>query len=192
VKLARHFNLLDLVVAIVVPIAIFLPPRETYGRDAARGTEAERIALATAEARTLVRPDDGVAVVELGQRLAAAGHLDWSVEATAELGARAEKSPSRWRMFLATSIAYADRLEPKESLAWAQRALEACHAVGTAACPTEDEIRVSAYIDHLDAGVKSGIDPRYDPQGFRAAGEQDLRWIQLKGSTTPEPTGTEP
>lgn len=190
VKIARHLNMLDLVVAIVVLVAVGLPPRPTYALDAAKGTDADRIALATAEARTQAHPDDGYAAAELGRRLTAAGHLDWAVEATAELGTRAEPAPTRWRALLATSVAYADRLQAVESLAWAKRALDACHQAGTVACPSEDEVRVETFVQHLDAGVRSGIDPRRDPEGFRAAGVDQMRWINLK-STGPA-SGTSP
>jgi hypothetical protein len=37
------------------------------------------------------------------------------------------------------------------------------------------------YQQHLDAGVKSGIDPHHDPRGFRKAGEAALRQIHLGG-----------
>jgi hypothetical protein len=181
VKLSRHLNLLDLVVAIVVAVAIFLPPRATYGQDAAKGTAVDRIALATAEAKAQAHADDGTMAIELGRTLTAAGHLDWAVEATAELAESARRSPARWRALLATSVAYAERLEAKEALDWAQRALEACH-LAPAACPTEDEIRVDLYVRHLDAGVRSGINPRHDPEGFRAAGVEELRAIFINGA----------
>jgi hypothetical protein len=174
VPIARHLNLLDLVVIIVVPVAIFLPARSTYAVDAAKGTDAERVALATAEATALAHPEDGLLAAELGRKMTAAGHLDWAVEATAELAERQVKSPSRWNTLLATSVAYAERLEAKEALAWAQRALEACHVVGTSYCPTHDEIRLDIYVRHLDAGVRSGIDPKRNPEGFRAAGAEAL------------------
>ena len=41
---------------------------------------------------------------------------------------------------------------------------------------------VSLYQQHLAAGIKSGIDPRIDPKGFREAGEAALRSIRLESS----------
>ena len=181
-RINRHLNLLDLVVIIVVAVAIFLPPRSTYALEAAKGTDADRIALATAEATALAHQDDGLAAAELGRRLTLAGHLDWAVEATAELAERQVTSPSRWSTLLATSVAYAERLEAKEALAWAQRALEACHVVGTNSCPTPDEIRLGIYVKHLDTGVRSGIDPKRDPEGFRAAGAEGLMPVYINGT----------
>lgn len=181
-QINRHLNLLDLVVVIVVAVAIFLPPRETYALDAAKGSDADRVALATAEATALAHPDNGQAAADLGRRLTAAGHLDWAVEASAELAAREVKSPSRWYALLATSTAYAERLEAKDALEWAQRALEACHLAGTTYCPTDDEIRLDIYVRHLDAGVRSGIDPKRNPEGFRAKGAEGLMPVYINGT----------
>jgi len=44
------------------------------------------------------------------------------------------------------------------------------------------------YQQHLDAGVKSGIDPKVDPQGFRRAGEAGLRHIRIGPSVPQAPT----
>ena len=38
---------------------------------------------------------------------------------------------------------------------------------------------MTLYQEHLDAGVKSGVDPKRDPKGFRAAGENAVRSIRL-------------
>ena len=46
------------------------------------------------------------------------------------------------------------------------------------------------YQQHLEAGVKSGIDPHRDPHGFRRAGESALRQIHLGGGHDKERTGT--
>jgi hypothetical protein len=38
---------------------------------------------------------------------------------------------------------------------------------------------MTLYEEHLEAGVKSGVDPKRDPKGFRAAGENAVRSIRL-------------
>jgi hypothetical protein len=87
---------------------------------------------------------------------------------------------------LATSVAYADELDAVPSLDYANRALAACQTArehGDAeACPDPEEVRMELYQQHLDAGVKSGIDPRKGPAAaaaFRRAGEAALRQIRL-------------
>ena len=182
-------SLLDVVVVIVAAVAIFLPPREMYALDAAKGTPADRAALALAEARVRAHPEDGAQAAELARLLTATGHRDWAVEAAAEASATASRE-TKWRALLATSVAYAERLEAGDALLWAQRALEACHAAA-AACPTEEEVRMDIFVRHLDAGVRSGINPKRDPEGFRAASQGEIRSIYLKGGTPPSvPAGS--
>ncbi|HLL24605.1 MAG TPA: hypothetical protein VK427_20880, partial [Kofleriaceae bacterium] len=144
----------------------------------------DRFELALAEARMLVRPDDGTTVDELARRLGEAGFKDWAIEAALDGSERAKASPSRWRALLAASVAYVERIDVIPALDYANRALAACESAretgGQAACPSWEEVRMRIYHQHLDAGVKSGIDPRLDPLGFRAAGESGIRQIRLK------------
>jgi hypothetical protein len=91
---------------------------------------------------------------------------------------RARGAPSEWRALLAASIAYVDRLDVTAALDYANRALVTCQAM-QGGCPSWEEVRMKLYHQHLDAGVKSGIDPRRDPKGFRAAGEGAVRTIRL-------------
>jgi hypothetical protein len=181
-------NLVDLVVVIIVAVAIFLPPREMYAVDAAKGTADDKAALALAEAKYLAHPDDGELGAELARRLTAAGHQDWAVEAAA-LASRTASDATKWRALLATSVAYAERLEAGEALECAKRALDACHGAA-AACPSEEEVRMDIYVRHLDAGVRSGKDPRRDPEGFRAASQGEIRSIYLKGGLPPGQVGS--
>ena len=85
----------------------------------------------------------------------------------------------------------------KDGLDYANRALAACAAArekgDAAACPTAEEIRMQLYQQALDAGVKSGKDPRHDPIGFRNAGLSGLRQIRIYGSPvqgSPVPAGS--
>jgi hypothetical protein len=200
--LSRFVGLVDLAVATVVLVMIVLPPREMYASAAQKATPADQFALALAEARTMAHPDDGAAVDELARRLGAAGFKDWAIEAAVRGSERAPSSPTRWRALLATSVAFVDRLDVVPALDYANRALAACQSVETpqdgrpAACPSWEQIRMKLYQQHLDAGVKSGIDPRRGPEAakaFRRAGESALRQIHLgghdveRGSATPAP-----
>jgi hypothetical protein len=185
-KVPSFIGLVDVIVAIVVVFAVVLPPREMHAEAPSKGTEAARFALALAEARTLAHPGDGALIDDLSHQLGGAGFKDWAVEAAQRGTARAqaERSPSTWRAMLATSVAYVDRLDVVPALAYANDALTACTAVqqgGGGACPTWEEVRMRAYQQHLDAGVKSGIDPHRDPLGFRAAGERGLRTVRIGG-----------
>jgi hypothetical protein len=182
----RYVGLVDLGVATVVAVAIFLPPREMYASAAIKGDDAQQFALAVAEARTISHPGDGQATEDLARKLGEAGMKDWAIEVAARGSERAKDSPTRWRALLATSVAYVDQLDVVPALEYADMALAACDTArehgAEAACPSPDQVRMQLYQAHLDAGVKSGIDPRKGPAAaaaFRRAGESVLRQIRL-------------
>ena len=177
-QITRVLSLTDLVVLVVVAVALFLPPRPVTAAAVDRLDAETHLALAFAEARSRAHPDDGQAVYDLSRRLGEAGQLDWSVQVAAAAAERAAGSPTRWRAELATSVAHADRLEVNEALEWANRSLASCATAGETACPSWEQVRVELYQRHLDAGVKSGIDPRKDPRAFREAGEAALRRVR--------------
>lgn len=199
-RLSRYVGFIDLGVAAVVLVTLVLPAREMYASAVGAGSDAEQFALALAEARTMARPDDGAATDELSRRLGAAGEKDWAIEVAVRGSERARSSPTRWRALLAASVALVDRLDVVPALDYVNRALSACgdHPEG---CPSWEQIRMQLYQEHLDAGVKSGIDPHRGPeaaQAFRRAGESALRQIHLGGrgaeraaAGAPAPGGTD-
>ena len=182
-QLSRFVGLIDLGVATVVLVTIVLPAREMYASAAQKGTEAEQFALALAEARTMAHPDDGAAIDDLSRRLGAAGFKDWAIEVALHGSERAKQSPTRWRALLATSVAFVDRLDVVPALDYVNRALSACEDQ-QAACPSWEQVRMKIYQQHLDAGVRSGIDPHRGPkaaEAFRHAGERAVRSIHIGG-----------
>ena len=187
-QLPRFVGLVDLGVATIVLVAVVLPAREMYADPAVKGTDAARFALAFAEACTVAHPDDGAIVDDLARRLGTAGFKDWAIEAAVHGAERAKQSPSEWRALLAASVAYVDKREVIPALDFANRALSACEAQIQAdgQCPSWEQIRMKLYQQHLDAGVKSGIDPHTNPVGFRRAGESALRSIHIGGSRETE------
>jgi len=180
-KLPRNVGLVDLAVATVVFVLVVLPGREMYTSSVFKGDDAAQFAVALAEARTLAEPSNGAYVADFARQLGEAGHVDWAIEVAVDGASRAASSPTEWRAQLAASIAYVDRLQVEPALDYANRALTACRAMRDG-CPTWEEVRMKLYQEHLHAGVSSGIDPRVDPKGFRAAGESALRSIRLKSS----------
>lgn len=185
-KLGRYIGLVDLGILTVLAVAVILPPREMFARAATKVPAADQFALALAEARTIADPASGDATAELARRLGDAGYKDWAIEAALDGSSRAPESPTRWRALLAASVAYVDRLDVVPALDYANRSLGACEA-SRPTCPTWEEIRMQIYQQHLDAGVKSGIDPRRNPAGFRKAGETGLRQIRLNAAPPPKP-----
>jgi hypothetical protein len=193
-KLPRFVGLVDLGIAVVVAVAVLLPARQMYAGAVIKGDDANQFAIALAEARTMARPGDAQAVEDLERRLSDGGQKDWAIETSVHASDRDKASPNRWRALLAASVAYVDHLDVVPALDYANRALSACHSAqdsgDTAACPSWEEIRMDLYQKHLDAGVKSGIDPRRDPNGFRKAGESALLQIHLGTGHDKERTGS--
>jgi len=197
--LPRFMSLVDFAVLAVVAVALFLPAREMYAQNAIKGDE---FGVALAEARTMASPGDGAAIEDFTRKLGEAGLKDWAVESAVRMSDRAKDSPTRWRALIAASVAYIEKIEVVPALDYANRALAACEMtreqeaarvakgekIAVSACPSWEEIRMRLYQQHLDAGVKSGIDPRVDPKGFRAAGENALRHIRIGPShSAPQP-----
>lgn len=191
-KLPRSIGLVDLAVITVLLVMVVLPPREMYASPAAKADDAAQFGLALSEARTIVDPANGDKVAELARRLGDANYHDWPIEASVAGAAAAKGAPSEWKAQLAASVGYIDRVDVVPALQWANKALATCRAL-TAGCPSFEEVRMSLYVDHLDAGVKAGIDPRHSPKAFRAAGENAVRTIRLhSGEKERAPTPTPP
>jgi hypothetical protein len=194
----RWISIVDIVVAVVALVAIFLPARPLEGVSAAKGDDDARFALGAAEARTRVRApaEMGRAAEELSRRFVDAHESDFAIEAPMSAARAMRGSPERWRALLATAKGYGELREVKDAAEWANEALAACHDAGVEACPPWEEVRVDLYAKHLESGIASGIDPKVDPDGFRKAGEKALHMVHLSTNPltapSPAPTPTPP
>lgn len=179
-KLPPFIGLVDLAVLVVVTAAVLLPPRPMEASDAIKGSDADRFALALTEAQSIASPASGAKAAELAEGLGktGAGYKDWAIEAAIRGVERAKGSPDRWRALSAASVAYVDRLDVRPALDYIDMALEECRAHRDS-CREWDLQRLDLYHQHLDAGVKSGIDPRRDPIGFSKAAERIFRTVRL-------------
>jgi hypothetical protein len=179
-KLPRFVGLVDL--AVLVSLAIAVPilssPRPLQASDAIKGTDAERFALAHAEAQAIANPTSGAKLAELVDLVGQAGYKDWAIETAVAGVERASQAPDRWRVLTAASVAYVDRLDVRPALQYIDMAISACES-SREACPSWEQVRMDFYRQHLAGGIESGIDPRKDPVGFRKAGENALRSVRL-------------
>jgi hypothetical protein len=169
----------DIAIAVVLLLALVMPPRELIATAAVRGDAEAAFGLGLAEAKTIVAPSDGAARAVLVRRLDDAKQNDWAIE-EATRGAPVATPATGWEVLLGLSLGYVDRLEPKPALEYAERALTACD---TGMCPSWERTRMEIYRDHLDGGIRSGIDPKVDPRGFRRAGERGIRSVRIHGPT---------
>jgi hypothetical protein len=177
-------GILDLCATVVVLAVILLPERSmTVGH--AYEPEPDRVrAIALEQARLAMDPGNDEAADRLARLLTDVGQTDWAVQ----VASNAAKSSERvsWRALLAVSTAHAERIEVTEAHRFAMLALDACLASGPEQCPADERERLSLYFSQLDAGVKSGIDPRIDPVGFQRAVLAAMRIVRFRGSTSEE------
>jgi len=181
-QIGRYFGFVDLGVAVVIAVLVGLPSRPMYASHVVKGDTAVQFSIALAEARTIADPNDGRAVANLTRKLDEAGQKDWAIDEAVRGSERAKTSPTLWQALLAASSAFVDRLDVIPGLDYANRALSACRASRSATregCPSWEEVRLSLYQQSLDAGVRSGIDPRRDPRGFRKAQDRGMLQIHL-------------
>src|SRR5262249_52950928 len=111
-QLPRFIGIVDIGLIAIVIVAVALPPRSMDADPAVKGNDAQQFALAVAEARTIARPDDGVASAELARQLADGGFNDWSIDVAMAGAERANPGDAKWRPLLTASVGFVDRKEP--------------------------------------------------------------------------------
>lgn len=181
-------GILDLCAAIVVLAVILLPERSITVGHAYEPDPARVRDIALEQARLAVTPGDSEAADRLARLLTDVGQTDWAIQVAGSAAKHA--GAVSWRALLAVSTAHAERIEVEGAHRFARLALEACLAAGPEQCPADERVRISLYFDQLDAGVKSGIDPRVDPASYQRAVLAAMRIVRYRGSVPPEPDGS--
>jgi len=136
--------------------------------DKARDVGKELGIAAQLQTELYTDPGNGLVAEKYAALMSDMGRHDMALRIA---GAAAQlESPSQWRALGAVSSAYADRIDIPNSLAWAEKAMTACAAVGDVDCPAHEQVRLRLYTEQLRLGVKvieAGADPKFDPDGFR-------------------------
>jgi hypothetical protein len=195
---SRFLGPIDFGIISVLVVFVVLPPRRQY----AAAVVKDDFKIALAEARTLQDPNNGEAIDALTHALDEDGQKDWAIDFSVGASERMKTSPTRWRALIAASTALVDRFDVKPGLDYANRAISACdsaRATDPASCSDPEKIRLQLYQQSLEAGVKSGADPRLEHKKFLAAEEGAVLTIHLdrhdadRGSgAAPDGSGTPP
>lgn len=173
-------GILDLCLAIVVLAVILLPERSVTVGHAYEPEPGRLREIALEQARLAVTPGNSEAADRLARLLTDVGQTDWAIQVA---GSAAKHSDQvSWRALMAVSTAHAERIEVVDAHRFARLALDACLAAGPERCPVDERVRISLYFDQLDAGVKSGIDPRIDPASYQRAVLAAMRIVRYRGS----------
>jgi hypothetical protein len=180
-----RLGLLDLSAVGVVIFAVVLPAPSRKIHPLFEGEAATRSdEIAAAQAELARSGEDRAALARLTDLLVYAGQSDWALRVTG--AAHEVASPTRWRAALSVATAHAERLDAKDAREWAAKALADCDAPG-ADCPDHERVRIDLYVKALDAGLASGIDPKVDPEGFKAAIDSATPIIRVGGKKYDKP-----
>jgi len=174
-----RIGILDLAAAVLLLVALVMPApkrpvRPLYSREQA----GYDLKIAEAQAEVTLHPDDAAAAARLADLLVDVHQTDWAIRVAALAASAAGASPERWRAAVAASAAHMDRREVGPALEWVDRALAACEAPG-AECPDYERARVETYASALKSVHDSGVDPKKDGRGVRAAVERAVPLIRI-------------
>jgi hypothetical protein len=169
--------MLDVSAFMVLLVILFMPPVSVdaigaYDHrakgDKARDVEQELAVASSLQTKLLADPGNGALAEAFASQMSDLGRFDMAFRIGGSSAAL--QTPSSWRALAAVSDAYAESRDISQCFVWADKALNACHAAGAAACPAHEEVRLRLHVEQLRIGVglkDKGFDPKFDPDGFR-------------------------
>jgi hypothetical protein len=156
-------RLVDLIAVAAVAIVVLLPSGSLVAKPALVGDKIELDRIAALEDARFVEPTSVDKALALADAYLRAEHPDWALATTAQF-----EDAGDHRIHLLRATAFAERLEPNEAVAEAQRGYAACDHEGSK-CDTAARVRIGVVAAPMQALVDAKIDPKHDPKGARAA-----------------------
>ncbi|MGZ3427087.1 MAG: hypothetical protein ACXVCV_10590 [Polyangia bacterium] len=153
----------DVIAVAAVAVVVLLPSGSLVARPALVGDKLELDRIATLEDARFVDPTSVDRALALADAYLRAEHADWALATTAQFVDAGDH-----RIHLLRATAFAERLEPNEAVAEAQRGYAACDHEGDK-CDTAARVRIGVVAAPMQALVDAKIDPKHDPKGARAA-----------------------
>lgn len=154
----------DVVAVAAVAVVVLMPSGSLVAKPALVGDRVELDRVATLEDARFARPDSVDAALALGDAYLRADHPDWALATTAPFVDAGDH-----RVHLLRATAWADRMQPVESVAESARGEAACDKEGPTRCDTAARTRLGLVATPMQALVDAHIDPRKDPKGARDA-----------------------
>ncbi|MCP4445797.1 MAG: hypothetical protein GY811_10710 [Myxococcales bacterium] len=175
--MSLRLGLVDVCAILVLLVVLFMPEQgmsiigayDHRGKgDKARDVQYELATAGRLQTALWVDPGNGVLAEEYAAIMSDLGRHDMALR----IGGAASQieSPTTWKSLSAVSSAFADRIDIPNAAAWAEKAMVSCESTGDAACPAHEKVRLRLYLEQLRLGVevlKTGADPKFDPNGFR-------------------------
>lgn len=154
----------DLIAVAAVAVVVLLPSGSLVARPALVGDKIELDRIAALEDARFVEPTNVDRALALADAYLREQHPDWALATTAQF-----EDAGDHRIHLLRATAFAERLEPNEAVAEAQRGYAACDHEGAAKCDEAARVRIGVVAAPMQALVDAKIDPKKDPKGARAA-----------------------
>ena len=156
-------RLVDLIAVAAVAVVVLLPSGSLVAKPALVGDKIELDRVAALEDARFSDPDNTDKALALADAYLRAEHPEWALATTAQFVGAGDH-----RVHLLRATAFAEELHAHEAVAEAARATAACDHEG-ARCGADARVRINVVAAPMQALVDSGIDPRKDPKGARAA-----------------------
>jgi hypothetical protein len=152
----------DVVAVAAVAIVVLMPSGSLTAKPALVGDRMELDRVATLEDARFAQPDSVDAALALGDAYLRSDHPDWALATTAAFADAGDH-----RVHLLRATAWADRMQPTESVAESARGVAACDQEGPTRCDLAARTRLGLVAVPMQALVDAHIDPRKDPRGAR-------------------------
>ncbi|MDB4968231.1 MAG: hypothetical protein JWN44_3920 [Myxococcales bacterium] len=157
-------RIVDLIAVAAVAVVVLLPSGSLVAKPALVGDKIELDRVAALEDARFAAPDDVEKSLALADAYLRAEHPDWALETTSQFAEAGDH-----RIHLTRATAYAERLQPTDAVAAAERASDACEREGAARCSSAERVRIGLVAAPMQALLDQKIDPRKDPKRARAA-----------------------
>lgn len=156
-------RIVDLIAVAAVAVVVLLPSGSLVTKPALVGDKVELDRIAALEDARFAEPANVDRAIALADAYLLTQHPDWALATTA-----AFEDAGDHRVHLVRATAFAERLQPKEAVAEAERGYAACDREGPK-CDAAARVRIGVVSGPMQALVDQNIDPRKNPNGARAA-----------------------
>jgi hypothetical protein len=155
-------RIVDLIAVAAVAVVLLLPSGSLVAKPALVGDKVELDRIAALEDARFVDPSSVDKALALADAYLHAEHPDWALATTA-----AFEDVGDHRVHLLRATAFAERLQPVEAVAEAERGYAACDREGATRCDVAARTRIGVVAAPMQALVDAKIDPRRDPKAAR-------------------------
>src|SRR4051812_15414333 len=154
-------RIVDLIAVAAVAVVVLLPSGSLVAKPALVGDKIELDRVAALEDARFADPNNVDKALALADAYLLTEHPDWALATTAAFVGAGDH-----RVHLVRATAYAERLQPTDAVAEAERGYAACDKEGDK-CDAAARVRIRVVAAPMQALVDAKIDPKKDPKAAR-------------------------